>query len=108
MSRRFVQPGLGLLILSAFASGFAALALELLWGRELALTFGSSQYAVAAVLTAFMVGLGTGAAGQEEHCERDDAPGPACGRGRCGTGGGNDRGACGHGEQLLEYSIEQD
>ncbi len=62
MRRRFVLPGLGFLLLSAFASGFAALALELLWGRELALTFGSSQYAVAAVLSAFMIGLGTGTA----------------------------------------------
>ena len=62
MSRRHLPPGLGFLVLSAFASGFAALALELLWGRELALTFGSSQYAVAAVLSAFMIGLGTGTA----------------------------------------------
>ena len=62
MWRRLAQPGLGFLVVSAFASGFAALALELLWGRELALTFGSSQYAVAAVLTAFMVGLGVGTA----------------------------------------------
>ena len=38
----------------------SALALELLWGRELALAFGSSQYAVATVLTAFMLGLGLG------------------------------------------------
>jgi predicted membrane-bound spermidine synthase len=38
----------------------SALALELLWGRELALAFGSSQYAVATVLAAFMLGLGVG------------------------------------------------
>ena len=38
----------------------AALTLELLWGRELALAFGSSQYAVATVLAAFMLGLGLG------------------------------------------------
>ena len=49
---------LPLLTASAAASGIAALALELLWGRELALTFGASQYAVTAVLAAFMLGLG--------------------------------------------------
>jgi predicted membrane-bound spermidine synthase len=52
--------GLGLLMLSAFWSGFAALTLELLWGRLLALTFGSSQFAVATVLAGFMLGLGLG------------------------------------------------
>ncbi len=60
MSDRRRQRALPLFALSAFASGAAALALELLWGRELALTFGSSQYAVAAVLAAFMTGLGIG------------------------------------------------
>jgi len=49
-----------LLTLSAFASGVAALVLELQWGRQLALTFGGSHNAVAAVLTAFMLGLGLG------------------------------------------------
>ncbi len=49
-----------LLAASAFASGFAALVLELQWGRQLALTFGGSHTAVAAVLTAFMLGLGVG------------------------------------------------
>lgn len=49
-----------LLTFSAFASGLAALTLELQWGRQLALTFGGSHHAVAAVLTAFMLGLGLG------------------------------------------------
>ncbi len=49
-----------LLTASAFASGIAALVLELQWGRQLALTFGGSTNAVAAVLTAFMLGLGVG------------------------------------------------
>ncbi len=49
-----------LLTTSAFASGIAALVLELQWGRQLALTFGGSHNAVAAVLTAFMLGLGLG------------------------------------------------
>ncbi|HSL16934.1 MAG TPA: hypothetical protein VLB51_03420, partial [Methylomirabilota bacterium] len=54
------SPGLRLLIASAVASGLAALVLELQWGRQLALTFGGSQLAVAAVLAAFMLGLGVG------------------------------------------------
>jgi len=56
------RPGstLPLLILCAALSGVSALTLELLWGRELALAFGSSQYAVATVLAAFMLGLGLG------------------------------------------------
>jgi spermidine synthase len=45
---------------SAFASGLAALVLELQWGRQLALVFGGAHAAVAAVLTAFMLGLGVG------------------------------------------------
>jgi predicted membrane-bound spermidine synthase len=49
-----------LLILCAALSGASALTFELLWGRELALAFGSSQYAVATVLAAFMLGLGLG------------------------------------------------
>jgi len=49
-----------LLILCAALSGVSALTLELLWGRELALAFGSFQYAVATVLAAFMLGLGLG------------------------------------------------
>jgi len=48
------------LALSAWCSGFAALALQLVWGRELALTLGGSQFAAATVLTAFMLGLGVG------------------------------------------------
>jgi spermidine synthase len=48
------------LTISAFASGLAALVLELQWGRQLALTFGGSSNAVAAVLFAFMLGLGIG------------------------------------------------
>ncbi|HQP45100.1 MAG TPA: hypothetical protein PLV66_15650, partial [Thermoanaerobaculales bacterium] len=60
MSRRRPDSALPLLVSCAVLSGMSALALELLWGRELALAFGSSQYAVATVLTAFMLGLGLG------------------------------------------------
>ncbi|MCU0305372.1 MAG: hypothetical protein MUC56_15065 [Thermoanaerobaculales bacterium] len=40
---RRAAAGLGLLTTSAFASGIAALVLEVLWGRQLALVFGGSQ-----------------------------------------------------------------
>jgi len=58
--QRAHSPTTVLLATSAFASGIAALVLELQWGRQLALTFGGSHNAVAAVLTAFMLGLGLG------------------------------------------------
>ena len=60
MPHRAHSPTATLLTTSAFASGIAALVLELQWGRQLALTFGGSHNAVAAVLTAFMLGLGLG------------------------------------------------
>lgn len=74
MSDRRRQRALPRFALSAFASGAAALALELLWGRELALTFGSSQYAVAAVLAAFMTGLGIGSAWGGRLADRVQRP----------------------------------
>lgn len=46
--------------MSAGASGTAALILELVWGRELALVLGGARPAVAAVLAAFMLGMGLG------------------------------------------------
>ena len=44
------------------ASGFAAMVLEVAWTRGLALVLGSSVYAYAAMLTAFLLGLASGAA----------------------------------------------
>lgn len=43
-------------------SGFAAMVLEVAWTRGLALVLGSSVYAYAAMLTAFLLGLASGAA----------------------------------------------
>ncbi len=43
-----------------FFSGTAALVYELLWMRQLQLIFGVSSFAVAAVLTAYMLGLALG------------------------------------------------
>lgn len=44
------------------ASGLAAMALEVTWTRGLALVFGSSVYAFASMLVAFLVGLAAGGA----------------------------------------------
>jgi spermidine synthase len=43
-----------------FVSGFAGLALEMVWSRMLALHIGGSAEAVTAVVTAYMAGLGLG------------------------------------------------
>lgn len=50
------------LLLALFLlSGAAALVYEILWTRRLTLVFGSTTFAVSAVLTAFMTGLALGA-----------------------------------------------
>ncbi len=51
---------MGLLLLAAFFSGFAALNYQLLWIRELTLIVGSSQAAVTCVLSVFFTGLALG------------------------------------------------
>ena len=43
-------------------SGFAALLYQTAWLRQFSIVFGTSELAVAAVLAAYMGGLGTGAA----------------------------------------------
>ncbi len=50
----------GLVLLGAGLVGFCSLAFEVLWLRVLHLTFGSSVYAMATLLTAFLAGLGLG------------------------------------------------
>ncbi|MFZ5479646.1 MAG: fused MFS/spermidine synthase [Myxococcota bacterium] len=45
-----------------FLSGATALVYESVWGRELHLVFGTSQFAIATVLAAFMTGLALGGA----------------------------------------------
>ncbi len=47
---------------AVFLSGFAALAYQLLWMRELALVMGTAHTAVAACLAVYMAGLAAGAA----------------------------------------------
>ena len=58
------------LILAFAASGFAAMVLEVAWTRGLALVFGSSVYAYASMLTAFLLGLASGAASASRFLER--------------------------------------
>ncbi len=48
------------LLVLALLSGAAALSLELLWARQLALTFGSSHFAVTTTLAGFLFGMGVG------------------------------------------------
>ncbi len=49
-----------LLPLVFFLSGATSLVYETVWGRELHLVFGTSQFAIATVLAAFMTGLALG------------------------------------------------
>jgi spermidine synthase len=49
-----------LLPLVFFLSGATSLVYETVWGRELHLVFGTSQFAIATVLAAFMTGLAAG------------------------------------------------
>ncbi len=53
---------LALLLVAYSLSGFAALVYEVAWTRALALVFGTSVYAFATMLTAFLCGLAAGAA----------------------------------------------
>lgn len=55
-------PRFALLLLCFTISGLAALVYQTAWSQELALAFGASQPAVAAVLAATMAGLAAGAA----------------------------------------------
>ncbi|MBW2314582.1 MAG: fused MFS/spermidine synthase [Deltaproteobacteria bacterium] len=52
----------GLLLACFFLSGFAALLYQTAWTREFSFVFGTSELAIAAVLSAYMAGLALGAA----------------------------------------------
>ncbi len=58
------------LVLAFAVSGFAAMVLEVAWTRGLALVLGSSVYAYASMLTAFLIGLASGAASAASFLER--------------------------------------
>ncbi len=55
-----IRPGGMLLPVVFFLSGATSLVYETVWGRELHLVFGTSQFAIATVLAAFMTGLALG------------------------------------------------
>lgn len=64
------QRSSGPVVLAFAVSGFAAMVLEVAWTRGLALVFGSSVYAYASMLTAFLLGLAFGAASAARFLDR--------------------------------------
>lgn len=64
------------LLLVMGASGFTALALEVLWARLLVLTIGSSVYAFSAMLCCYLLGIALGSLYAEERADsgRDPLP----------------------------------
>ncbi|HEX6850897.1 MAG TPA: fused MFS/spermidine synthase [Candidatus Polarisedimenticolaceae bacterium] len=71
-----VAQALPLLVFAA--SGFGAMVLEVAWTRALGLVFGSSVYAFALMLLAFLIGLASGGAGVSAWLRRrPDADGGA-------------------------------
>jgi spermidine synthase len=69
-----------LLGLSAFCSGAAALMYETLWARSLALMFGSTVQANAAIFAGFIIGLAIGAAAFGVWTRRSENPARLYGR----------------------------
>lgn len=57
-----------------FVSGATSLVYQVLWARELHLVFGTSTFAVATVLAAFMAGLGIGGLAIERVVEKLERP----------------------------------
>src|SRR6058998_2104767 len=58
------------LFLFFFLSGATGLLYEIVWMRQLILVFGSTTYAVSAVLSAFMLGLALGSFGFGRAADR--------------------------------------
>src|SRR5436853_1280779 len=61
-------------LVSFAASGFIALAYEVIWSRVLALIIGSSVYAFSIMLTTFLIGLAAGAAVVSRFADRIRRP----------------------------------
>lgn len=55
-------------------SGAAALILEVLWFKDLAVLFGNTAYAAAAVLSVFFLGIAAGGRYWGQWCDRSPAP----------------------------------
>lgn len=67
------SPGLIVYLLPVI-SGAAALILEVLWFKDLAVLFGNTAYAAAAVLSVFFLGLAAGGQYWGRWCDRGPAP----------------------------------
>jgi spermidine synthase len=63
-----------LLSLLFFFSGATSLVYQTIWARELHLVFGTSSYAIATVLAAFMAGLALGGFWMARHADRLKKP----------------------------------
>jgi spermidine synthase len=63
-----------LLSLLFFFSGATSLVYQTIWARELHLVFGTSSYAIATVLAAFMGGLALGGFWMARHADRLSKP----------------------------------
>ena len=59
--RRTIRGSLLLILSCFFLSGFAALLYEVVWLRQFAIIFGTSEFALAVVLSAYLAGLSLGA-----------------------------------------------
>ncbi|MBD3368286.1 MAG: MFS transporter [Candidatus Eisenbacteria bacterium] len=65
-----LKPVLALVLVAFALSGFAAMVYQVAWMRTLSLVVGSSVYAVSTILTAYILGLGLGAAVFSRYVDR--------------------------------------
>ena len=63
-----------LLVPLFFVSGLTALIYQSIWARQLQLVFGTSQFAIATVLAAFMAGLAAGGFLMARYADRLEKP----------------------------------
>ena len=65
-----MKPILAVALFAFALSGFAAMVYQVAWMRTLSLVVGSSVYAVSTILTAYILGLGVGAAVFSKYVDR--------------------------------------
>lgn len=68
------ERALTLLLPMFFVSGATALVYQTVWARQLQLVFGTSHFAISAVLTAFMLGLAVGGFAMSRYADRMARP----------------------------------
>ncbi|HJN76451.1 MAG TPA: fused MFS/spermidine synthase [Myxococcota bacterium] len=68
------QRAVRLLVPLFFVSGLTALVYQTIWARQLQLIFGTSQFAIATVLAAFMAGLAAGGFLMARYADRAQRP----------------------------------